>query len=59
MVVELLYFPGCPNLAAARSALQDALTKLANPPRVAEIDVTDPAAPAHLRSWGSPSTVPA
>jgi hypothetical protein len=55
MVVQLLYFPDCPNVASARSALQEALTKLADPPPLAEIDVTNPATTARLRSWGSPT----
>ena len=54
-MVQLLYFPNCPNVASARSALGEALGKLADPPSVMEVDVTDPAAPAHLRSWGSPT----
>lgn len=55
MVVQLLYFPDCPNVASARSALREALEKLADPPSVTEVDVTSPTAPAHLRSWGSPT----
>ena len=55
MLVQLLYFPDCPNVAFARNALLEALGKLADPPPVAEVDVTNPTAPAHLRSWGSPT----
>jgi hypothetical protein len=55
MVVQLLYFPDCPNVASARSALREALGRLADPPPVAEVDVTNPTSPAHLRSWGSPT----
>ena len=55
MVVQLLYFPDCPNVASARRALQEALAKLADPPPVTEVDVTSPTAPANLRSWGSPT----
>ena len=55
MLVQLLYFPDCPNLDAARRALQQALSNIEGAPPVVEIDVTDDAAPAHLRSWGSPT----
>lgn len=55
MEVQLLYFPNCPNVASARSALEEALSKLADPPSVVEVDVTNPTTPANLRSWGSPT----
>lgn len=55
MVIQLLYFPDCPNVAAARDALNRALASFPDPPPVTEIDVTDPGAPAHLRAWGSPT----
>jgi hypothetical protein len=55
MVIQLLYFPDCPNVAAARSALDRALKSYPDAPPVAEIDVTDPRTPAHLRAWGSPT----
>lgn len=55
MVVQLLYFPDCPNVGSARSALREALSKLADPPPVTEVDVTNPTVPAQLRSWGSPT----
>lgn len=55
MLVQLLYFPGCPNVDAARRTLAQALSQLEDAPLVAEIDVTDPSAPPHLREWGSPT----
>jgi len=55
MLVQLLYFPDCPNVNAARGALKQALSHVEGAPAVVEIDVTDAAAPADLRSWGSPT----
>lgn len=55
MVIQLLYFPDCPNVAAARDALHRALKSYPDAPPVTEIDVTDPVTPAHLRGWGSPT----
>ena len=55
MLVQLLYFPDCPNVDAARTTLAQALGQLEDPPVVAEIDVTDPGTPPHLRGWGSPT----
>ena len=55
MVIQLVYSPDCPNVAAARDALNRALASFPDPPPVMEVDVTEPAAPAHLRAWGSPT----
>ena len=55
VVIQLLYFAGCPHVDAARRQLSQALSGLANPPHVIEIDVTAPDTPPHLRSWGSPT----
>jgi hypothetical protein len=54
-LVQLLYFPDCPNVDAARKTLAQALGQLEDAPSVAEIDVTDPGTPRHLRGWGSPT----
>ena len=54
-MVHLLYFPDCPNVAAARNALNRAMGTLPDPPPVTEIDLTDPDTPEHLRAWGSPT----
>lgn len=52
MKVQLLYFPGCPNVDGAR----DALRRLVAPrTAIEEIDTTAPNTPAHLRAWGSPT----
>jgi hypothetical protein len=55
MLVQLLYFPGCPNVSAAREALRQALMKVDPAPHLAELDVTAAHTPTHLRSWGSPT----
>lgn len=55
MVIQLLYFPECPNVAAAREVLNRALASFPDPPLVTEIDVTDASTPEHLRAWGSPT----
>lgn len=55
MVVQLLYFPGCPNLEEARRELRLALRDVEPKPRLEEVDVTSPDTPEHLRGWGSPT----
>ncbi len=55
MNVQLLYFPGCPNVDAARTAIRDALAAEKLDIQVEEIDVEDPAAPGWARGWGSPT----
>jgi hypothetical protein len=55
MLIQLLYFPGCPHVAAARQVLQRALSKLDDPSPIVEVDVNDERTPAILRSWGSPT----
>jgi hypothetical protein len=53
--VELLYFPDCPNLQAARAQLGRALAAVGLPPDWSEHDVTARDAPAHVRGFGSPT----
>jgi mercuric ion transport protein len=55
MLIQLLFFPDCPNVDAARRTLQHALSELEEAPAVVEIDVTDPTTAPELRSWGSPT----
>jgi mercuric ion transport protein len=55
MLVQLLFFPDCPNVDAARRTLAQALSELDEPPTVVELDVTDSRTPPHLRAWGSPT----
>jgi len=53
--VELLYFPDCPNVPAAREQLRRAFAAIGAPPSWREVDVTSESAPAHVRGFGSPS----
>jgi hypothetical protein len=55
MVIQLLFFPGCPNVDGARESLRQALLNLTDAPSVTEIDVTAADTPPHLRAWGSPT----
>jgi hypothetical protein len=55
MLIQLLYFPDCPNVGAAREALRMALDSFGGAWQVAEVDVTATGTPNHLRSWGSPT----
>jgi hypothetical protein len=55
VTVQLLFFPGCPLVDLARCQLARALSTLASPPEVTELDVTSDSTPPHLRSWGSPT----
>ncbi len=53
--VELLYFPGCPNVPAAREQLRRAFTAVGAPAAWTEIDVTAESTPDHARGYGSPT----
>jgi mercuric ion transport protein len=53
--VELLYFPDCPNVPAAREQLRRAFAAVGLPPQWTEVDVTAESAPAQVRGYGSPS----
>jgi len=55
MKVQLLYFPGCPNVDAARNALRRSLDALGLRVAVEETDVTEARIARHLRGWGSPT----
>ena len=55
MNIQLLWFPGCPNVDAARAALREAMARARIAAPVEEIDVSAPSAPAELRNWGSPT----
>jgi hypothetical protein len=52
--VELLFFPGCPHVALARAALQEALGEQGT---WHEIDVTAADAPESVRRFGSPTVL--
>lgn len=53
--IELLFFPGCPHLEAARAQLRRALARTGLPAEWDEHDVTDAATAPALRGYGSPS----
>jgi len=53
--VQLLSFPGCPNVAATREALRRALVASGLPPEFEEADVTSSVTPEPLKAWGSPT----
>lgn len=55
MNIQLLFFPGCPNVDAARDTLRRALRASGLQDRFEEVDVSAPDAPASLRRWGSPT----
>ena len=53
--VELLHFPGCPHVQAARMQLARAMTPVGLSPQWVEHDVTAPHAPRHTQGYGSPT----
>lgn len=55
MKIQLLHFPGCPNVDAARAAVREALDGAKVDATLEEIDMEDPAAPGWTRGWGSPT----
>src|SRR5919204_2659894 len=57
MTVQLLFFPGCPNIDATRAAVRRALAATGLPDRFEEIDATAPTTPEPLRVWGSPTVL--
>jgi hypothetical protein len=53
--VELLFFPDCPHVQAARTQLERAFAALGQKPEWIEWDVTSPDSPADVQSYGSPT----
>jgi hypothetical protein len=53
--VELLFFPGCPHVPAAREQLRRAFAAVGVPAVWTEVDVTAENAPASVRGYGSPT----
>ncbi len=53
--IELLYFPGCPNIGPARLQLQRALIEVGLPAQWTEHDVNADDAPPHTCGYGSPT----
>lgn len=55
VVVELVYFEGCPNVPLARDRLAQAFAAAGLAPQWREWERNDPASPVHVRAFGSPS----
>ena len=55
MTVELIYDHDCPNAGSARERLMRAFEAVGVAPRWSEWERSDPASPAHVRSYGSPT----
>ena len=55
MQIQLLSFPGCPHVGAARHALAEALRDVGVAVPIVEIEVTAAGTPLELRGWGSPT----
>jgi mercuric ion transport protein len=55
MNIQLIYARDCPNIGAARAALLRSLEAEGLPMTFEEMDTAEPATPAHLRDWGSPT----
>lgn len=53
--VELIYDGDCPNVDAARRQLRRAIAGVGLPPRWREWRGDDPASPARVRGYGSPT----
>ena len=56
-VVELLHFPGCPHVPAARAQLRRALLAADLPPAWTEVDLAADRVPEHARGHGSPTVL--
>ena len=55
--IELVYFSGCPNVDAARTAVRSALRSAGLPEAWREWDQTDPATPDGLCDYASPTVL--
>lgn len=55
--VELIYFEGCPNLAAARANLRTALEAHGTEAEVREWKQGDPEAPDYVEGYASPTVL--
>jgi hypothetical protein len=53
--VDLLYFPSCPNIPAAREQLTRAFAALDLPAKWTEVDVSAEDAAEQVRGYGSPT----
>jgi hypothetical protein len=57
MRVELVYFTGCPNLAAMRALLLRCLQKCHIDTEVVEVNTDDPPSPERYRGLASPAVL--
>ena len=55
MMIELVYFEGCPNADAARENLSKACDELGIAAAWQEWDQNDGSVPDHVKAFGSPS----
>lgn len=55
MLLQLMYFEGCPNAAAARQAIRRCIDTAGISAQIREIDTESVDAPESLRNWGSPT----
>lgn len=55
MVVELVYFSGCPHVDRARHALRDALKAAGLPEHWKEWNQFDPSSPERVQGYASPT----
>jgi len=55
--VELIYDADCPNVTAARTALEQACGALGLPPEWTEWERSDPKAPGYAARLGSPTVL--
>jgi hypothetical protein len=56
-ILELVYDADCPNIDDARAQIRAALSAAGLAMRWKEWDRADPAAPDHVRRWGSPTVL--
>lgn len=55
MIVDVLYFDGCPNHAAARELVESVLSEHGIAAQIRDIEITDSADALEMRFLGSPS----
>lgn len=55
MKIQLISFPDCPNVGAARAAIREALRLEQRDAVVEEVDISRDDAPAWAKGWGSPT----
>lgn len=55
--IELIYFEGCPNAAVARDRVGQALAAAGLKAELQEWEQSDPAAPARVRGYASPTVL--